>query len=181
MIYEFGSDFLLACSIGKLPEIKDISVSSTFQQITSVFYDSENVFRQLPPPPPPQPKRVLHCTKKGEVQGTTETLYTDCCGMFQGVQKVKPCGKVGKSRFAAIRPPHVLRVTSQAHIVCVCPCRENFEMFLRGMRKLIPQIPSSKGLLKLTVCKEQSPECYLGDCTVCTDAIQRTETLLLFL
>ena len=180
MIYEFGSDFLLACSIGKLPEIKDISVSSTFQQITSVFYDSENVFRQLPAPLPTKKSASLY-KERGKFKVQQKILYIDCCEMFQGVQKAKPRGKVGKSRFAAIRPPHVLHVTSQAHIVCVCPCRENFEISLGGMRKLIPQIPSSKGLLKVTVCEERAPECYLGDCTVCTDAIQRTETLLLFL
>ena len=93
MISEFGSDFLLACSIGKLPEIKDISVSSTFQQITSVFYDSENVFRQLPPPLPHNRKEYFTVQRKGKFKVQQKHFTPIVVECFREFKKWSPVVK----------------------------------------------------------------------------------------
>ena len=79
-----------------------------------------------------------------------------------------------KSRFATMCLPQVLPITNTDHNGYVYLYHENFEMLLDGMRKFIPQMPSStsSGLLKMTVCEDPLPE---SDCPICTNVMQRTE------
>lgn len=71
---------------------------------------------------------------------------------------------VGKSKFAALRPPNVVTYGKIPHEVCVCVLCENLGLLLRAHNSL----PSRHELVNLVVCKRAS-QCMNNQCSVCSD------------
>ena len=91
-------------------EIKDISVpltlnkssrNSTTVKMFSASYTAKKKKKKKKKERKKE-KRLRHCAKKGgKFKVQQKIFYIDCYRMFQGVQKAKPRGNVGKSRFTS--------------------------------------------------------------------------------
>lgn len=79
---------------------------------------------------------------------------------------------LGKSKFAALRPNHVLTANKMPHNVCICTIHENFRMALKGLQKtdkVILANLSNLNLLDQLVCANSNIECFINKCGTCQD------------
>ena len=81
-------------------------------------------------------------------------------------RKEYPEIKVGKSKFASLRPSHVLPVLETDHTVCCCKYHENFVMLTAGLKKLHPNLPGANQVILESVCS-WNINCCFGNCNKC--------------
>ena len=74
-------------------------------------------------------------------------LMTTVMEAFKQFKTENPEMKIGKSKFASLRPRHVLPVSDKDHNVCCCTYHENFEMVLNGIRK-VQNVPQADELVR---------------------------------
>ena len=90
--------------------------------------------------------------------------------------------KVGRSKFMELRPKNVvLAGTAGTHNVCVCVLHQNVKLTFEGCKlststrfKEMLGLPDDvlityKHLLAKLSCNPPQPECYLGECSVCSN------------
>lgn len=127
------------------------------------FYESDTVSRQLP-----GRKDFVTVKKDGQkVRLQKKILLSTVMETFQKFKEEHPDLKVGKSKFASLRPPNVLPVSEKDHSVCCCSYHENFEMLVDGIRKSVPDFPQQDILLSMSVCDPALLKCHLGECDNC--------------
>src|SRR2546425_8299630 len=71
--------------------------------------------------------------------------------------------EIGNSKFASLRPRHVVPVSDKDQNVCCCKYHENADMQLDGIRKFVPAVTKLIDLVTKTACGWQS-SCYLDNC-----------------
>ena len=76
--------------------------------------------------------------------------------------------KIGKSKFASLRPKHVLPITERDQTVCCCRYHENVELLIIGLKKLCPAAPQLDDMIKQLACRWEM-KCYFGECEECRD------------
>ena len=81
---------------------------------------------------------------------------------------------VGKSKFAALRPQHVLLVSKTPHNVCQCRYHSNVILILESLHKKITTVPlySKSEFLPLCVCDPNNEDCMASACSECENKIQ---------
>ena len=79
--------------------------------------------------------------------------------------------KNGKSKFASMRPKHVLPMSDLPQNVCLCQTHENMNLLLQACNEANIDLPrSSSDLVKQVVCDERSVACMLKcNCDTCGD------------
>lgn len=82
----------------------------------------------------------------------------------------KDC-KIGKSKFASLRPQNVLVTSKMPHNVCGCKYHNNMELLLQCLSKNGgTEMPSKiKDFVKLCVCDTENEDCMSGNCVNCAD------------
>ncbi|KAJ4444344.1 hypothetical protein ANN_06136, partial [Periplaneta americana] len=95
---------------------------------------------------------------------------------------------IGKSKFAELRPKHVLLSNKLPHNVCLCKYHENFINAISVLHKIVPHFPEyNKNLPESFVCENPKQECWNGNCPssqelmatkiseTCSDSIGETD------
>jgi len=146
-------------------DVKTSVVLSDVENKVKEFYESDLVSHQLPGKKDfvtvltdegkkeKVQKKVLMMTVM-EAYKSFKTEFLDC--------------KIGKSKFATLRPQHVVPVCDKDHNVCCCRYHEDIDLLLDGIRKLSPTLVDGNGLVSQSAC-DWSMNCYLGECEVCKD------------
>ena len=134
------------------------------EQIVRTFYLSDEISRQQP-----GKKDFITVKKDGQrVKLQKKILIMTVMEAFKQFKTEFPEVKIGKSKFAALRPENVVSVTDKDQNVCCCQYHENFELLVNGIRKQKPNIPTSEALILQSVCG-WNMECHLGNCDDCKD------------
>lgn len=127
------------------------------------FYHNDLVSRQLPG----MKDYVSVRTGDGKKEKLQKRilLYT----VFEAYQLFKtenPDKKIGKSKFASLRPQNVVPVSDRDHNVCCCRYHENFDLLLDGLRKKYQNTESSNIIISQAAC-DWCMACYFGECDAC--------------
>ena len=144
---------------------KTIKPVSALESAVVDFYGSDQISWQMPG------RRDFVTIRQGETKIKVQKKVMLCTVMeaYHAFRKENTDVKIGKSKFASLRPAHVVPVSDKDHNVCCCVYHENFDLLLEGMRKVKPDLPSSKCLLHMAVCDPENPQCYFGKCDVCVN------------
>lgn len=159
---EIGADNVISCppdTIARgLPlETKDLVID---------FYEREDISRQAP-----GRKDVITVRENG-IKYKMQTRHLQCSikEVFAMFKADHSDVKIGKTKFAELRPKHVLLSNKLPHNVCLCKCHENFIMALDALHKQVPEIPNySDDFPSRLLCAKQSTNCWLNQCVGCKD------------
>lgn len=82
---------------------------------------------------------------------------------------------IGKSKFAELRPHHVLLSNKLPYNICLCKYHENYISAVNSLHKVLPNFPKyTKGFIESNViCKEATEDCWLRKCNSCQNALHR--------
>ena len=79
---------------------------------------------------------------------------------------------IGRSKFADLRPKHVLLSCQLPHNVCMCKYHENFILAVNSLHKVVPACPAySSSYLDEIVCQSAKEDCWMMKCTDCKDKL----------
>lgn len=79
---------------------------------------------------------------------------------------------IGKSKFADLRPKHVLLSCQLPHNVCMCKYHENFILAVNSLHKVVPACPAySSSYLDEIVCQSAKEDCWVMKCADCKDRL----------
>ena len=82
-----------------------------------------------------------------------------------------PEAKVGKSKFAELRPKHVCLSSKLPHNMCLCRYHENFIFGVDALHKACASFPRySHDFPETLLCDSATRECWLNECSECQDA-----------
>ena len=137
------------------------------------FYNSDLVSRQLPGRK--DFKTVRDTTGKCRVQ--KKLMMMTVMEAYKLFKMEHESVKVGKSKFASLRPIHVQPVSEKDQNVCCCRYHENVEMMLDSLRKICPTLPSLDAVVEGAGCCWDI-KCYLGKCDICHDVGNFIHSLL---
>ena len=145
---------------------RSTALDSATVELLKNFYESDIVSRQMP-------GRNDYITIRNS-SGEKERLQKKILVMtimeaYKQFKSDHPGLKIGKSKFAELRPKHVVPVTEKDHNVCCCIYHENGELILEGMRKVCPDFPKDINTLVLQSVCEWSVRCNFGNCPICRD------------
>ena len=133
------------------------------EKLVLEFYERDEISRQLP-----GRKDIVVVVENGEkVLKQKKLLLMNVFEVYQMFKKEYPQVKIGKSKFAVLRPQHVCICLEKDHTVCCCVYHENFSLLLEGLRKLNKDITSEMNLIDSSVCLTPSNDCFLGVCSDC--------------
>lgn len=92
-------------------------------------------------------------TSSGRVQMQKRPLLLNIHEAYEIFKAENDGLKIGKSKFASLRPPQVIPMTLRDQDVCMCKYHENIDLIIAGLVKFIPGMPNcSDSLLDCTVC-----------------------------
>jgi hypothetical protein len=88
---------------------------------------------------------------------------------YQQFHFTHPDAKIGKSKFASLRPPNVLLCDDTPLNVCVCVVHYNF---IHMLKVLSPYLESyhNHWIEQYVVCHPPSSQCYFNECNNCKNA-----------
>ena len=77
-----------------------------------------------------------------------------------------PDVKIGKSKFAELKPANIFHQSKTPKDACLCIYHENFSLLCEALHKIIPSFPvySSSFIFNL-VCSPDSEKCMMGNCS----------------
>lgn len=145
-------------------QLKNTMPSDTDAKIKD-FYMSDIVSRQLPG------KRdyVTVLTEKGTKERVQKkVLMMTVREAYEVFKKEHNDIKIGKSKFASLRPKNVVPVSDSDQTVCCCRYHENLDLLLDGLKRSFHEIPNGKQLVEQASCKWDKM-CYFGECPVCSN------------
>ena len=82
----------------------------------------------------------------------------------------------GKSKFAELRPKHVLLSSKLPHNVCLCKYHENFINAVNALHKVSPAMPMYTHDPQTFLCDAVNKECWMNQCEKCKDGKGFTAT-----
>ena len=129
---------------------KTLSDSTTRKVIH--FYESDEISRMMP-------------GKKDsiKVDGSLvqkRYLYNNLSETYELFKADNPDDVVGRSKFASLRPQHVLPVDGIPHSVCVCAIHENMRFLIECLKKVDSNLPGSgRELVDSCLCDRKSTIC----------------------
>ncbi|CAB3988658.1 Hypothetical predicted protein [Paramuricea clavata] len=78
--------------------------------------------------------------------------------------------KIGKSKFAELRPKHVLLSSKLPHSVCLCKYHENFINAVNILHQVSPSVPLyTNEFPQSCLCNPVKRECWMNQCEQCKD------------
>jgi hypothetical protein len=77
-----------------------------------------------------------------------------------------PTVNIGKSKFASLRPQHVMLCHETPHNVCVCAVHFNFISVINTLSVKLPGVggPYSEMWSVNAVCTPRSEQCFFNEC-----------------
>lgn len=168
LVHQFGIDPTKPST-----SIRNHGIGKNAEDMILSFFNSDLVSRQLPGRK--DFKTVRGASGKCRVQKKLMMMTVmEAYKLFKLEHKNV---KVGKSKFASLRPIHVQPVSEKDQNVCCCRYHENVEMLLDSLRKSCPGLPSLDAVVEGAGCRWDI-KCYLGDCDICSDVGIFIHTLL---
>jgi hypothetical protein len=83
-------------------------------------------------------------------------------------KKEFPEARIKKSKFAALRPSHVLLSNKLPHNVCLCKYHENFIYAVNALHSAYSIFPAySHDMPESFLCEVQKRECWFNECENC--------------
>lgn len=135
------------------------------------FFENDSISRV-------SPGKADFCTIKGDDgqkrQIRKRHMVMTISEAYSLFKEEHPDVVIGKSKFAELRPVHVLIVSKMPHNVCGCKYHNNIILLMESLHRKIPEmIPlySREELFKLCVCNTESEECLSGLCEECEDTL----------
>ena len=130
------------------------------------YYQRDDVSRQAPGRKDATNVRMADGTKT-KVQ--TRHLTSSVLETYAMFCEEEPNCKLGKSKFAELRPKHVQLSSKLPHNVCLCKYHENFIAAIESLHKAIPEFPPYSQSLPLTfLCENVTHNCWIDACDVCS-------------
>ena len=73
--------------------------------------------------------------------------------------------KIGKSKFAELRPKHVLLSSRLPHNVCLCKYHENIINAVNALHKVLPTMTMyTHDLPQTSLCSSENKKCWMNQC-----------------
>lgn len=133
------------------------------------FYEREDVSRQAP-----GIKDVITVRNSDGTKEKKQTRHLCSSVMETHALFCSEHGEIiGKSKFAMLRPQHVLLSNKMPHNVCLCKYHENYISAVDSFHKIIPDFPSyNNSFLESIMCENATESCWLGTCKTCSSSIR---------
>lgn len=138
--------------------------SKTGQQVQE-FYQRDDISRQAPGMKDAILVRDGTTKKRVQKRHLTMTVHE----AYKCFCHDKPDLVIGKSKFAELRPKHVLLSSQTPTNACLCRYHENINLLLQGLHSKLPDVFPLKttDLIVNSVCNPDSEICMFGSCDVC--------------
>ena len=89
---------------------------------------------------------------------------------YRCFKEERPDSSIGKSKFAELRPAHVLKRSETPRNVCLCRYHENINLQIQALQLKGYEFPKNSGdLVDNCVCDSSNFECMSGKCAACGD------------
>lgn len=129
------------------------------------FYCRDDISRQAPG----RKDYVTVWTKEGKVKLQKRHMYFTIKETHSLFKLEYPDAKIGKSKFAKLKPPNVLHRSETPKDACLCMYHENVMLICDALHKAIPSFPTySNTFVSNCVCAPESEKCMTGKCDVCS-------------
>ncbi|GFO14380.1 otu domain-containing protein 5 [Plakobranchus ocellatus] len=135
------------------------------ENVVKAFFERDDISRQLPGRK--DFVTVIQNGKKERIQ--KKILLMNVMEAYRLFKEEHGEIKIGKSKFASLRPKHVCICSDTDQNVCCCIYHENFTLMIEALRKINKDIPYEEELLNLAVCSPSTLSCHLGECNQCPD------------
>ena len=107
-------------------------------------------------------------TSEGRELRQKRLLLVNVNEAYELFKKEEPDLKIGRSKFASLRPRQVMPMSLHDQEVCMCKYHENINMILDGLKNILPEVPKySEDLLIQTVCSFNQAKCMDRECQAC--------------
>ena len=107
-------------------------------------------------------------TSEGRELRQKRLLLVNVNEAYELFKKEEPDLKIGRSKFASLRPRQVIPMSLHDQEVCMCKYHENINMILDGLKNILPEVPKySEDLLIQTVCSLNQAKCMDRECQAC--------------
>lgn len=104
-------------------------------------------------------------TSEGRELRQKRLLLVNVNEAYELFKKEEPGLKIGRSKFASLRPCQVMPMSLHDQEVCMCKYHENINMILDGLKNIVPEVPKySEDLLIQTVCSLNQAKCMDREC-----------------
>ena len=155
-------------SVAEITPTRSIAISEETKNTVQTFYQRDDISRHAP-----GRKDVVIIQdengKKSKVQA--RHLTTTINEVFAMFREIYPDVKIGKSKFAELRPKHVLLSSQLPHNVCLCKYHENFIMAVNVLNNTDPTFPRyDHNFPNELVCTAATEDCWFNKCQNCKDA-----------
>ena len=134
------------------------------------FYECDSISRVMPG------KADVIVVRENGVKETKQKrhMIMTLKETYEQFQIDHPSCNIGKSKFAQLRPQHVLLSSQMPRNVCGCKYHNNIILLTESLHQRYPEIVpvySKDGFLSLCVCDINSEECMSSSCEKCIDGI----------
>ncbi|KAK6169741.1 hypothetical protein SNE40_020732 [Patella caerulea] len=142
-------------------------ISESTKELVDKFYDRHDISRQAPGR---KDAVIIRNDDGSKTKVQIRHLLSSVKETHALFKKEFPSEKIGKSKFAALRPPHVYLSSKIPHNVCMCKYHENFILAVEVLHRVINFPLYSYELPETLICNPSSRSCWLNTCTTCKDA-----------
>lgn len=129
------------------------------------FYENDEISRMAP--------GKKDAIKVGSEMVQKRHLYNNISETYELYKNDNTGDDIGRSKFASLRPRHVLPFNDVPHTVCVCAMHENMKFIIDALKKTGENIPATgRELVDLCVCSRDNALCMKindGSCVGCKD------------
>jgi len=142
-----------------------IGLSSETTSAVKKFYERDDISMQTP-----GIKNVTTIRLDSGMKQKMQTRYltSSIIEIYSLFKKENPSIKVGKSKFAELRPKHVLLNSKVPQNICLCKYHENFISAVDILHKNCPAVPNySHDLPEKLICTPDSEQCWFNQCDKC--------------
>jgi hypothetical protein len=146
---------------------RSTAISEETQKTVQTFYQRDDISRQAPG----RKDVVIIRENGGKSKVQARHLTTSVNEVYAMFREIHPDVMIGKSKFAELRPKHVLLSSQLPRNVCLCKYHENFIMAVDTLNKAIPGFPKYEHTLPdELVCAAATQDCWFNQCPNCQDA-----------
>lgn len=150
------------------PKTTHTGISAETKALVQNFYERDDVSRQAPGR---KDVVITRNTDGQKVQIQARHLTSSFKETYAFFQTEHPEVVIGKSKFAELRPKHVLLSNKLPRNVCMCRYHENVIMALGALNKVAPGIPCySHEFPESVLCSPPTRNCWLNLCDDCKEA-----------
>ena len=149
-----------------MPEHK-VAISMESIEAVKFFYQRDDISRRAPGRKDVVTVRDVDGVK---MKYQARHLTSSVAEVYALFHEEFPLYKIGKSKFAELRPQHVLLSSKLPYNVCLCRYHENFITSISALHKVQPEVPLyTHDLPQTFLCEPPLRECWFNECATCCD------------